>query len=104
MNATIKNKVIIIVTMITIACTTLSLTTNAQKEGKKFSVGFGLEAIKPVADKVLKTYYNFGAGLSLRFSYKAGPGYATLTGGALAVLPKNLDDEDLKAAVLMPLL
>lgn len=103
MKPTIKNKFIIIATINIIICTTLSLITQAQKGGKKFSVGFGLEAIKPIGDKEIKEYYNFGGGLSLRFSYRAGPGYTTLTGGALAVLPKDMDDENMKAAVLMPI-
>ncbi|MBX2921962.1 MAG: hypothetical protein KF746_07205 [Chitinophagaceae bacterium] len=103
MKPIIKNSSATVATMIIIVFTILSLTANAQKEGKKFSFGFGLEGIKPVGGKDIKEYYNFGGGLSLRFSYKAGPGYATLTGGALGILPKNFDDEDLKAAVLMPI-
>ncbi|MBX2925686.1 MAG: hypothetical protein KF746_26045 [Chitinophagaceae bacterium] len=101
MKPSVKNNIVIATAMI-IALATLTVTAHAQKEGKKFSFGFGIEGIKPIGDKDLKEFYNFGGGLSLRFSYKAGPGYATLTGGALGILPKDFDDEELKAAVLIP--
>ncbi len=76
----------------------------AQKEGKKMSFGFAVEAGTPIGDKDFKEYYKFGGGLSLRFSYLLGPGYATLGAGFAALLPDNIaDQEELKAAVIIPI-
>lgn len=73
---------------------------NAQKTDKKFSFGFGIEAGLPTGD--FKEIYSFAPGLSVRGSYKLGPGFATLTAGGLAYLPKSIDEEDLKAGILVP--
>jgi hypothetical protein len=99
MTLSAKNNIIIVGAMI-IACTAFSVNTHAQKTDKKFSFGFGIEAGLPLGD--FKEIYSFAPGLTLRASYKAGPGFATLTSGALAFLPKSLDGEDLKAGVQIP--
>lgn len=74
---------------------------DAQKLSKKFSVGFGLEGGLPTGD--MKDFYNFTGGLSLRFSYHAGPGFATLTSGAMPFIPKSLNGKDTKAGLLIPI-
>jgi len=79
----------------------LSITTaNAQKESKKFSVGFGLEAGIPLGD--IKDAYNLEGGITIRLSYHVGPGFATLTSGAIAFLPKSGLGSSTKASIQMP--
>lgn len=73
---------------------------SAQKLTKKFSFGVGLEAGLPVGDA--KDFYNFAGGLTLRFSYHVGPGFATLTSGGIGFIPKSFEGEDAKAGVLIP--
>ncbi len=77
----------------------------AQKMNKTFSFGFGLEGVIPSGD--LAESYGMGGGLTLRASYKAGPGFVTLTSGALVFAPKSLDggenSEDMKAAMQIPI-
>lgn len=77
-----------------------SLSASAQKLTKKFSAGFGLEAGLPTGD--VKDYYNFAGGLTVRFAYQAGPGFATLTTGGIAFIPKDFEGEDPKAGILIP--
>jgi len=72
----------------------------AQKETKKFSVGFGLEAGLPVGSYT--SLYTFDAGLTIRFSYHVGPGFVTLTTGAIAFLPKKVDGQKEKAGLQIP--
>jgi hypothetical protein len=79
-----------------LACFSLS----AQKETKKWSLGFGLEAGTPLGDT--KDNYNFDAGLTIRFSYKAGPGFLTFTSGAVAFDPKKVTGVKEKAALQIP--
>jgi len=74
---------------------------NAQKESKKFSVGFGFEAGLPLGDA--KDAYHFTAGSNIRFSYHAGPGFVTLTTGATVWLPKSDAGDDTKASLAIPI-
>ena len=80
-----KIKVVIICFLASLA---FSTTTNAQKETKKFSVGVGLEAGLPTG--TTGNLYNVAAGLTIRLSFKAGDGFATLTSGGIAYAPKSI--------------
>jgi hypothetical protein len=75
----------------------------AQKDGKPFSFGFGLEGGLITGDADFKEFFSSEFGLSLRFSVKAGPGYATFSPGALLVVPKSISEEDLKIGTHIPL-
>ena len=81
-----------------IACCAISAT--AQKETKKFSVGFGLEMGAPTGNYT--TIYNSEFGLTIRCSYHAGPGFVTLTTGALAFGPKKVVGEPTKVGLEIP--
>lgn len=72
----------------------------AQSESKKWSLGFGLEAGVPVGD--IKDNYHFVTGLTIRFSYKAGPGFLTFTSGVIGYDPKKVAGEQTKAALQIP--
>lgn len=76
------------------------LTANAQKETKKFSVGFGLEAGIPNGN--LGTLYTTAVGLTVRFSWLAGPGFVTLTTGAIGYAPKKITGVPSKAGLQIP--
>jgi hypothetical protein len=91
-----KTKLTAICAVLLLACFSLS----AQVDTKKFSVGFGLEAGKPTGD--VKDSYNFTGGITVRFSYKAGPGFATFTTGAVGYVPKKGLGHDTKAALQIP--
>lgn len=69
-----------------------SIDTQAQKTSKTFSLGLGLEAAVPTGD--FKNLYSFAPGLTIRASYKLGPGFATLTTGGLIFIPKDLGEGD----------
>jgi len=73
---------------------------NAQKLSKTFSFGIGIEGGFVSGD--FKDVYGGNAGITLRGSYHAGPGFVTLTSGAIAFLPKSFKGENLKAGVLIP--
>jgi len=77
----------------------------AQKEGKPFSFGFGIEAGPMVGDKAFKETFSSEIGMSLRFSVKAGPGYVTFTPGGSLVLPKSVsaDAQEIKVGTHIPL-
>ncbi|HEV3325019.1 MAG TPA: hypothetical protein VG052_05420 [Puia sp.] len=62
--------------------------TMAQKETKQFSVGIGIEAGAPQG--AFSDLYSLAAGFTVRFSYRAGPGFITLTGGAVGYDPKTV--------------
>ena len=81
-----------------LVCSAMSV--SAQNDSKKWSLGFGLEAGSPTGDA--KDSYNFTGGLTLRFSYKAGPGFATFTTGAVVFAPKSLQGQDTKAGLQIP--
>ncbi len=89
----------IIISLCLVSCV---LPAMAQRQGKFFSVGFGMEGGIPVSD--IKNIYSGSFGMTLRFSLHAGPGYATLTSGGIIFFPKNLDNnsEDLKVGAQIP--
>jgi len=72
----------------------------AQKETKKFSAGFGLEAGAPVGS--YSNLYKFDMGLTVRFSYHVGPGFVTLTTGAIGFLPKKIEGQPEKVGLQIP--
>jgi hypothetical protein len=74
--------------------------TMAQKETKNFSVGFGLEAGAPTG--AMSELYDFATGLTIRFSFHAGPGFITLTTGAIGYAPKTLVGVKGKAGLEIP--
>lgn len=78
---------------------------HAQKDDKQFSFGFGIEGGPILGDKAFKEVFGSEVGLSLRFSYKVGPGYVTFTPGGLLVLPKSVseDDESVSVGTHVPL-
>ena len=69
-------------------CTLCLAKTMAQKETKKFSVGFGIEGGIPVGPP--SDLYQVALGLTVRFSYHVGPGFVTLTGGGIGYDPKTI--------------
>lgn len=73
---------------------------SAQSLSKTFSFGIGLEG--GLTTGKFSDLYSANGGLSLRLSYQAGPGFATLTSGAIGFIPKSFEGEDLKASVLIP--
>jgi hypothetical protein len=77
-----------------------AITAMAQKETKTFSVGLGLEAGIPTGN--ISDAYNFAAGLTVRFSYHAGPGFITLTTGGIGYAPKKIDGENTKVGLQIP--
>jgi hypothetical protein len=79
-----RSLIIIFATCLTIC----SLKTLAQKETRKWGIGILFESGLPLGDA--SNTYNLTSGASLRFFYRAGPGFVTLSGGAVAYLPKNL--------------
>lgn len=86
---------------------TFSMSMQAQEKnevaGSKFKVGLGFEAALPVGN--MADAYSVGAGLTLRLLYKITPEIgATFTTGAIAFIPKNLDnlDDDAKATLNIP--
>lgn len=90
-----------IITAFTLAILLLNINhTNAQKSSKKISFGFGLEAGAITGD--FKEVYSLGAGITVRGSYKLGPGFITLTSGGIAFIPKDFEDDDLKAGLFIP--
>ncbi|MEO8405193.1 MAG: transporter [Chitinophagaceae bacterium] len=92
-----KFNLFLICGMLSIFC---SSNASGQSLSKKFSFGFGLEAGLPTGD--VKEAYNFTGGLTLRFAYHVGPGFATLTTGGIAFIPESLEGEDVKAGLLIP--
>lgn len=80
--------------------------TQAQRDSKKFSFGFGLEGGTVTGKFKSNDVYSGAGGITLRASYKVGPGFATLTSGALLYIPGNITTEntdDLKVGVQIPL-
>jgi hypothetical protein len=73
---------------------------NAQKETKNFSVGLGLEVGSPGGN--LGDIYNTAIGLTVRFSLKAGPGFAALTTGVIGYTPKTIPGVASKAGLQIP--
>lgn len=79
-----------------------AIPTIAQKETKKFSVGFGLQAGLPTGSTAIA--YNYAVGLTIRFSYHVGPGFVTLTAGGIGYGPKKIIGEPEKIGLQIPLL
>jgi hypothetical protein len=77
-----------------------STRTIAQKETKSFSFGFGLEPGIPTGNS--SNVYSFSGGLTIRGSYHAGPGFVTLTTGAVLYAPKTATGVPKKAALEIP--
>jgi hypothetical protein len=77
-----------------------ALKTMAQKDSKKFSVGFGIEAGIPTSP--LSDVYNASIGLTVRFSYHVGPGFITLTTGGVGYDPKTIPGVKKKVALEIP--
>jgi hypothetical protein len=75
---------------------------SAQRESKNWSLGFGLEAGVPVGQ--FKDNYHFVPGVTIRFAYKAGPGFLTFTSGLIGFDPKKVAGEKTKAALQIPFL
>ncbi len=73
---------------------------HAQSETKTFSVGFGLQGGIPSSS----TGYHFDGGLTVRLSYHAGPGFVTLSSGAVAWIPKSFEGSTTKASLQIPVL
>ena len=76
------------------------ITVNAQKEGKSFSAGFGLEGGLPMGNA--NKSYKFSSGITIRFAYHAGPGLVTLTTGGVGWLPKSGLGNSTKASLQIP--
>ncbi|HRN56046.1 MAG TPA: hypothetical protein PLL71_06325 [Agriterribacter sp.] len=93
-----------ILLLFVIAASTLFLgQVYAQKGDKPFSFGFGFEGGPLVGDANFKEAFSSEFGMSIRFSVKAGPGYATFSPGALLVIPKSLSEDDIKIGSHIPL-
>jgi hypothetical protein len=89
-------KTAVILSMIVLCAINVS----AQKETKKFSFGFGFEAGVPAGS--YSNLYKSDVGLTFRFSYHAGPGFVTLTSGAIGFLPKKIAGQTEKAGLQIP--
>ena len=72
----------------------------AQKETKKFSVGFGIEAGLPTGPT--SDLYSFAVGMTIRFSYHVGPGFVTLTTGGIGYDPKTVVGQKKKYGLQIP--
>jgi hypothetical protein len=72
----------------------------AQKETKQFSFGFGLEGGIPTGSA--SNLYSFAIGITVRFSYHVGPGFVTLTTGAIGYDPKSVEGEPKKLGLQIP--
>jgi hypothetical protein len=90
----------VVFAMIFCTLSLLSIQVNAQSDRKPWSIGFGFDGGIPLGDA--KTAYNFNGGMDIRFSYKLGPGFATLTAGANAFIPKSFNGVDTKAGLQIP--
>ena len=72
----------------------------AQKETKSFSAGFGFEAGVPTGN--ISNAFNSLFGLTVRFSYHAGPGFITFTTGGIALGPKKIEGQPTKVGLEIP--
>src|SRR5450631_2783664 len=81
-----------------LCCTLPSM---AQRSGKLWSLGFGLEGGIPLNDAA--KVYNFSGGLTARFSLRTGPGYGTITTGWLVFVPKNIDGMNPQVSLQIPI-
>src|ERR1700689_5240639 len=92
-----KRKIFVITISLIAICATNAV---AQKETKQRSVGFGIEIAVPTGN--ISKLYSIAAGLTIRYSYHVGPGFATLTTGLLGYAPKTNEDGPKKAAIQIP--
>lgn len=92
-----KKKIFVITISLIAICITKAV---AQKETKQRSVGFGIEAGVPTGNT--SNLYSIAAGLTIRYSYHVGPGFATLTTGLLGYAPKTNVDVPKQAAIQIP--
>ncbi len=90
----------VLLVVLSCALALLTVSSDAQSAGKKWSIGFGLTGGLPLGNT--KTLFNFTGGMDLRFSIKAGPGYATLSAGANAFIPKTFTGVKTKAGLQIP--
>jgi hypothetical protein len=77
-----------------------TLAVRAQKETRKWSFGIGLEGGIPTGP--LTDLYSVATGGTVRLSYHAGPGFATLTSGLIGYIPKTLGSLDARAGMQIP--
>jgi len=80
---------------------TISLSSQAQRPGKTWSAGFGVEAGIPTGNA--GNAYTLAGGLSGRFSLLAGPGYATITAGWNVFVPKDIYGQNPQVALQIPI-
>ena len=80
---------------------TCSLSSQAQKPGKTWAAGFGVEAGIPTGNA--GNAFTALGGLSGRFSLLAGPGYATITAGWNVFVPKDIYGLDPQVALQIPI-
>lgn len=90
----------ILIPLLLVCFAFISIQTSAQKMSKTFSFGFGLESALPLGDA--GEAFSFAPGLTLRASYKVGPGFATLTSGGLIFIPKKVDADNLQISLQIP--
>lgn len=79
----------------------MAFKTQAQSDSRKFHIGFGLEGGIPVGTYA-KASYKADGGITLRFSYHAGPGFVTLTSGVIGYYPNAAAGKDVKASLQIP--
>ncbi len=91
-----KKSFAIIILLITVG----AVKTIAQKESKQNSFGFGIEVGAPTGN--ISNLYSVSAGLTLRYSHHAGPGFVTLTTGLLGYAPKTEAGVPKQAAIQIP--
>ncbi|MDP4150618.1 MAG: hypothetical protein Q8927_00860 [Bacteroidota bacterium] len=89
-------KNLVVFTLIVLCATGVS----AQKETKKFSVGFGFEGGVPTGS--YSNAYTSDIGITIRFSWLAGPGFVTLTTGAIGLVPKKVVGQSEKVGLQLP--
>ena len=87
----------------TIAIILVAAFSTAKVHAQGFKIGLGAEGALPLGN--LKNLYNFGAGATIRASFGIDESSAvTLTSGAIAFIPKDLNSGiDLKAQLNIPI-
>jgi hypothetical protein len=78
-----------------------SFTANSQKPGKSFSFGVGVEGSVPLGNSA--NLYQYGGGVTVRFSIHAGPGFATIASGAEIFVPWQIGNIGTKVAAQIPI-
>jgi len=90
-----------LICILSVALLSLAKPATAQSLNKRFSIGFGLEGGVPSGNS--SNVYNYTGGMTLRFSLRAGHGFATVTAGGIAFVPQNLNGQNLKAGLQIPI-